>query len=102
MPRYGYECEQCGPFEAFRPMAAFDAPHVCPRCDEPAPRSLAAPSPSTMDAGRRLASATNEKSAHEPAIRATHTHSANCGCGKSTRAAREKAFPDRRPWMISH
>jgi putative FmdB family regulatory protein len=108
MPLYNYECVQCGPFEEFRPMAAFAAPHACPQCREPAPRVLAAPRPASMDANRRQACAINEKSAHEPGVRSVHMHGPNCGCGGPRSRSRQNAgavrkqFLDRRPWMISH
>jgi hypothetical protein len=64
-----------------------------------------------MPAGRRLAHATNERSAHAPATlsRMEASHGAGCGCcsGQSLRAGKRgksgaKSFPGSRPWMISH
>ena len=40
MPFYPYECERCGSFEEFRPMARFADPCECPHCGELAPRQL--------------------------------------------------------------
>lgn len=105
MPVYDYDCPHCGPFEELRPMAEFDRPQSCPVCGEAAPRvMLSAPGLALMEAGRRHAFATNEKSAHAPSR--SHGHGANCGCaahgGRKRQGAAAKSFPGTRPWMISH
>jgi putative FmdB family regulatory protein len=106
MPEYDYLCEQCGPFSEVRPMAAYADPQPCPGCGEAAPRALLTmPALGMMDAGRRVAHATNERSAHAPAV--SSRHPAGCGCcsGKSpagAAAGTAKGFPGKRPWMISH
>lgn len=104
MPRYSYACPDCGPFEAYQPMALFDAPHPCPDCQEPARRLLAAPAFSGMDAERRNAFVVNERSAHAP--QPGHRHGPNCGCGGATArgvgSARVRMAAGARPWMISH
>ncbi len=43
MPNYQYECENCGPFVEYRPMAEFELPQPCPDCTEPSPRLLTCP-----------------------------------------------------------
>lgn len=43
MPLYDYDCGDCGPFRAFRPMSESARAQPCPRCGSPAPRQLAAP-----------------------------------------------------------
>ena len=43
MPNYRYECENCGPFVEYRPMAEFELPQPCPDCTEPSPRLLTSP-----------------------------------------------------------
>ncbi len=109
MPTYEYDCSRCGPFEAVRPMAEFQAPHRCAGCGDPAPRVLrSAPRLSGMDAGRRDAFATNERSANAP-TRSGGAHPASCGCcrprkqGLSAEAVpAAKSFPAARPWMIGH
>jgi len=40
MPFYDYECGECGPFTANRPMAEFDQPNPCPACGAVARRVL--------------------------------------------------------------
>ena len=112
MPVYDYECDSCGPFTTMRPMAQCEAPARCPRCGGKAPRAyLTAPYFSTMPADRRLAHATNEKSAHAPRLLSElgGQHGAGCSCcgSKSKRNMRRgkngaKSFPASRPWMISH
>ena len=115
MPVYDYLCARCGPFTEMRPMAECDLPHKCPECRKKAPRAfLTAPYYATMSAERRLAQATNERSASAPRTLSGPAHGSSCGCcsGKSLRynkngrsgAARgdAKSFPSRRPWMISH
>ena len=78
-----------------------------------APRILAsAPALSLMEGGTRLAMATNERARHEPKSSGSYArlkHPAGCGCcstGKRgatvTAPNGNKAFPSKRPWMISH
>lgn len=104
MPVYEYACPHCGPFEELRPMAEFQVPQPCPSCGAPAPRVvLTAPGLALMEAGRRTAFATNERSSHAP--RQIGGHGPNCGCsahGGRKRPAAAKSFPSARPWMISH
>jgi putative FmdB family regulatory protein len=117
MPVYDYLCARCGPFTDTRPMADSALPHECPDCGKEAPRAfLTAPYLAAMTAERRLAHATNERSASSPqALSALkRTHGSGCGCcsGKSLRYEKNtrgdksrsntKGFPARRPWMISH
>ena len=110
MPVYDYACPQCGPFEALAPMSAFTDPCDCPVCATRAPRVLlTAPRLAKMDAGRRTAFATNERSADSP--KRLSSHGPGCGCcsGGKKKASRTLHRPDgsksltgTRPWMISH
>ncbi|MFW2589996.1 FmdB family zinc ribbon protein [Sagittula sp. SSi028] len=110
MPYYDYLCDACGPFTESAPMADFDKPCDCPACGTAAPRVLLqAPRFANMDAGRRTAFATNERSQHAP--KSSRAHPPGCGCcsGTSKTASRtlhrpdgSKSFPSARPWMISH
>ncbi len=110
MPVYEYACAECGPFAALRPMAEYADPQSCPDCGSESPRvMLTAPMLAGMDAGRRTAFATNERSANEP--KSTKKHGAGCGCcsgggkkGRLTMYGKDgsKSFPTSRPWMISH
>ena len=111
MPVYDYLCARCGPFTDTRPMADSDLPQECPGCGEDTPRAfLTAPYFATMSTERRLAYATNERSATAPRglSGSRQTHGGACSCcavkplryGKSRTDA--KSFPGRRPWMLSH
>jgi putative FmdB family regulatory protein len=106
MPEYDYLCPDCGPFSAIRPMVEFNLPQPCEGCGRPAPRAmLTAPALSAMDAGRRNAFATNERSANSPTR--AKAHPSGCGCcstgGKlKAEGVGAKSFPGQRPWMISH
>ena len=106
MPSYDYGCQRCGEFSLWRPMAEYDLPQDCPDCGDSCGRVLSAmPAIAGIDAGRRAAMATNERSAHEP--KRWGAHAAVCGCckpgGRKTLAADGvKSFPSARPWMISH
>ncbi len=112
MPVYEYACAECGPFAALRPMAEYADPQSCPDCGSQAPRvMLTAPMLANMDAGRRTAFATNERSAHAPKSSKSLGHGANCSCcgsgkkkGRLTLQGKDgsKSFPTARPWMISH
>ena len=112
MPTYEYLCPDCGPFTEIRPMAECELPFDCPHCGEAASRAyLTAPYMSGLSAERRLAHATNERSAHGPSTLSSmeKRHGTDCACcsGKSSRMTRRgkdgaKSFPGSRPWMISH
>jgi putative FmdB family regulatory protein len=111
MPVYDYLCDRCGPFTDMRPMADCDRPNDCPQCGNKAPRAfLTAPYLAAMSAERRLAHATNERSASAPLASSSgkSSHGAGCSCcgGKPLRPSKRrdgaKSFPARRPWMISH
>ena len=43
MPRYTYECTNCGPFEAWGSISASEEPGECPSCGGMGDRALAAP-----------------------------------------------------------
>jgi putative FmdB family regulatory protein len=109
MPNYDYGCQRCGQFSMSRPMAEYDRPQDCPGCGLSACRILSGtPAIAGMDAGRRLALSTNERSAHAPQrSTAGAGDRADCGCCKGRRPSKLKSdaarsFPARRPWMISH
>jgi putative FmdB family regulatory protein len=115
MPLYEYDCPGCGPFDALGKVATSAEPRDCPRCGTASPRViLTMPAVLAMDAGRRRAHATNERSAHAPEVSTAdsraHKHGPGCACcggskGKSravTAPDGSKAFPADRPWMISH
>lgn len=114
MPTYEYECRDCGGFEAFRLLASRNEPAECPGCGTRSPRVFSsAPSLALMDGHTRDAMATNERARHEPKRSsdvARLRHPSGCGCCKAggARSATvrapngNKAFPSKRPWMISH
>lgn len=112
MPVYEYLCSDCGPFTAMRPMGECDLANDCPDCGAVAPRVImTAPRLSTLSTARRIASATNERSAHAPRtlseMKAAHGSGCGCCAGKlspSLKRAKDgsKSFPTKRPWMLSH
>ena len=114
MPIYEYDCPSCGPFSASKPLAAYREPQPCPGCGAGAARALiSAPAFAGMSGPLRKAHAVNERAAHAPKESGKiepHKHSASCGCGsksigetKTVKAPDgSKAFPSKRPWMISH
>jgi putative FmdB family regulatory protein len=114
MPVYEYLCAECGPFTSLRAMSDYEKPSDCPDCGAQAPRVLlTAPRLSTMTADRRLAHATNERSANAPqTLSEKLAHGAGCSCCGSGEMKRSrqvnrskggaKSFPTSRPWMISH
>lgn len=114
MPTYEYACPGCGGFEALRPLAQRNEPAACPDCGTDAPRVFAsAPRLALLDGSTRRAHAVNERARHEPASSrdaARLRHPAGCGCcARPSRAGAAvatphgtKAFPSKRPWMISH
>ncbi|MBA4784051.1 MAG: zinc ribbon domain-containing protein [Rhizobiales bacterium] len=110
MPYYDYQCDDCGPFTAVRPMAEAASDCGCPECGGTSPRTfLRAPNMSLMASSVRSAHATNEKARHEPKVASRQGHGPGCSCcsgkGKSKavfRADGSKTFPSARPWQISH
>lgn len=113
MPTYDYACPHCGGFDALRSLATRDEPAACPDCAAPSPRVLAsAPRLALMDGVTRSAMGVNERARHEPRRSGEYQrlrHPSGCGCcspGKRgatvTGANGAKAFPSKRPWMISH
>jgi len=113
MPTYDYACGGCGGFDAFRSMSQRDEPAACPACGAASPRVFAAaPRLALLDGDTRTAMDTNERARHEPKSSRDYArlrHPAGCGCctpGRRsvtlTGANGNKAFPSKRPWMISH
>ena len=113
MPTYDYACAGCGGFDAIRALAQRDDPAACPDCGAAAPRVfVSAPRLALMATNTRSAIATNERARHEPQRSRDYArlkHPAGCGCcSTSKRGATavgtngNKAFPGKRPWMISH
>ena len=113
MPTYDYACGGCGGFDAFRSMSQRDEPAACPECGAASPRVFAAaPRLALLDGGTRSAMDTNERARHEPKSSRDYArlrHPAGCGCctpgrrsATLTGANGNKAFPSKRPWMISH
>ena len=113
MPTYDYRCDDCGGFDARRSVGERDHPIDCPDCGAISARVLsAAPRLALMSDGTRRAIATNERASHEPKRSGDYArlkHPSGCGCcstGKRgatvTGANGNKAFPSKRPWMISH
>jgi putative FmdB family regulatory protein len=113
MPTYDYACARCGGFDALRTLARRNEPADCPQCGAAAPRVFAqAPRLALMQMTTRAAIETNERARHEPKRSRDYQrlrHPAGCGCcGTGRRSATvtaangNKAFPSKRPWMISH
>ncbi len=113
MPTYDYACTTCGGFDAIRSLAQRNEAATCPDCNAVSPRVfVSAPRLALMDGSTRTALSTNERARHEPKTSRDYArlkHPAGCGCcntGKRgatvTGANGNKAFPSKRPWMISH
>ena len=115
MPTYDYQCSACGGFEARRAVSERDEPIACPDCSAASVRVMsAAPRLALMGDGTRRAIATNERAANEPKRPGDYArlkpHASGCGCcgtaakrgATVTGANGNKAFPSKRPWMISH
>lgn len=121
MPTYEYDCLGCGGFDAIRRLSERNEPAACPACARPSQRVFAsAPRLACTTAEQRRAHDTNERAQHAP--RSSRDggqgsygrlrHPSGCGCcsnggaGKRgatvTAANGAKAFPAKRPWMISH
>lgn len=120
MPTYDYECAACGGFDAFRTLAERNRDADCPACGLASRRVIgSAPGLSAMAGGTRRAIEANERAANAPMSSKEYAaggyarlrHPSGCGCcagaskgrGSTVRApGGAKAFPGKRPWMISH
>jgi putative FmdB family regulatory protein len=115
MPTYDYHCPACGGFEALRSIASRNDDVACPDCGTGAARVVAsAPRLALLEDTTRRAMDINERARHEPKRSGdlARRHPSGCSCcstGKSgqrgstlTAANGNKAFPSKRPWMISH
>lgn len=114
MPTYDYACPACGGFDAFRSLGARNEPVACPDCGIASPRVFAsAPRLALLEGATRSAIELNERARHEPKSSRDYArlrHPAGCGCcspgarrGTTVTAPNgAKAFPSKRPWMISH
>ena len=111
MPTYDYVCPACGPFDALRSLAQRNDPCFCRTCGAASARAwVGAPRLAAIDAGLRRAHETNERAAHAPkSSKAGGAHPAGCGCCAGAKRGAtvtaqdgSKAFPSKRPWMISH
>lgn len=113
MPTYDYACPDCGGFDALRTLARRDDAATCPDCGGASPRVLVtAPRLALMASATRNAITTNERAANAPRSSRDHVrtkHPSGCSCctpGRPrptvTASNGAKAFPGKRPWMISH
>jgi putative FmdB family regulatory protein len=111
MPTYEYECSRHGVFEAVHSMRESGVPQSCPDCGALAARVvITAAAVAGMPRAQRDAHAVNERSAHEPKTSASLRHKPGCSCclpnAKRSVVVKSrdgsKAFPTKRPWMISH
>lgn len=121
MPTYDYDCPSCGGFDAFRSLAERNEPAACPDCGTHSPRVfVSAPRLACLSSDTRTAMDRNESARHAPMTSkgyqegayARLKHPSGCGCcatgSKGIRSATvtapngAKAFPSKRPWMISH
>jgi len=120
MPMYDYDCPACGSFDALRSSATRNHPAACPRCGAESQRvMLSAPRLACTSPEQRRAYDTNERARHAPrssrdvpsGAYPRMRHPAGCGCCSPKAGQRgatvtapdgAKAFPSKRPWMISH
>lgn len=104
MPIYAYLCNDCGPFELYRPMSEFQQRAACPLCHAQASRMVTAARLNLMPGNRRAAHTHNEKNAHEPRIAHSsagqhidiHSH------GDHSHTHRHAPHAGSRPWQVGH
>ena len=121
MPTYEYDCLECGGFDAIRRLADRNEPAACPACSRASQRVFTtAPRLACVSPEQRKAFDTNDRASHAPRSSrdgdqgsyGRMKHPSGCGCC-STAGGRKrgatvtapngaKAFPTKRPWMISH
>ena len=107
MPVYEFHCSACGDFTIPKPLAARNDAQPCPMCAALAERCLiSAPAVARMPSIARHAATINERSRHEPHRFSAKDRPASDAqknsASTSAGASAAKAFPGKRPWMISH
>ncbi|MBV8618941.1 MAG: zinc ribbon domain-containing protein [Curvibacter sp.] len=119
MPTYDYDCPACGGFDALRSLSQRNEPAACPHCQAASPRVFShAPRLACVSPEQRRAHEGNERARHEPRSSRDGSegsygrlrHPSGCGCcnpgakrsSTYTAPSGAKAFPTKRPWMISH
>jgi len=109
MPVYEFFCATCDQvFTRLRSISEYHNPCDCPDCGATSPRVVAtAPGLNTMRAETRKAHQTNERSAHEPRVRHSHTCGAGCNHShhnkpKTDEPPKMKQQSGKRPWMLGH
>jgi putative FmdB family regulatory protein len=97
MPLYQFSCENCGPFECWRPLAEASVPMICPECQAIARRVYTTPGLVKTPPALARALYRSEKSAYEPDVL------------RRERPAPQEEKPSQvvyqshgRPWQISH
>ena len=68
MPVYAFNCERCGGFDAWRPVAEAAASLACPSCGTSARRRFTPPGVARTPAPLRVARDREARSAHEPDV----------------------------------
>ena len=114
MPTYDYACSTCSNrFDTLRSVAMRNVDAACHSCGGSAPRVMVfSPSLALLADTTRNAFATHERARHAPKQSGDYArlkHPSGCGCctgskrGSTVMASDgSKAFPAKRPWMISH
>lgn len=105
MPVYEYRCEEHGDFTRHVEIARRNDAFNCPSCGSDATRIISAPSLALMNNNNRKAWAKNEKSAHEPIRKKTHTCTSSCNHDHSSSQKKPEymsAPVGGRPWMLGH
>lgn len=68
MPRYEFRCENCGPFECWRPFNEAGVPMICPKCQAVARRVYTTPGLVKTPPALAKGLYRSEKSAFEPEV----------------------------------
>jgi putative FmdB family regulatory protein len=85
MPKYEYDCQRCGLFADYRPLAEYELPVPCPTCGIEAPRAaLCFPAMSNRSAALERQGASQ--------FSAGPAHGAGCRCcgGKNFKISRKE------------
>jgi len=99
MPRYDYDCVDCGSFEGWASMSRAAEPMPCPVCSGSSRRVICAPSVMRMSAEVRNAMNRNERAAHEPRMSRRSCESADPE-RRAAPALRVQTKISTRPWML--
>ena len=92
MPLYEYRCDDCGEFEALRPLSEYNVPMNCPDCDTVAIKIFSVPN---INLNSGSLSAIAKRTNSEPRLVKQEPR-------EPAKPRYQSSNSSSRPWMFSH